>query len=143
MISLETKLGMSLEQLALSLYLCGLTISIRQLDAVVPLPAHITDEVTAHTRHSSANIYKHKEMYQKEWAQFFEDFFKLRENLYDGNRLAILCSGRSVEDILRDVLTIDTAKVGKEYRWGKRLFSTALAEWQEVMKPELASDAHT
>ena len=142
MILLETQLGTSLERLALSLYLWGLATSTRQLDGVAPLPAHIADDVTIHSHLSSVSAYTRKETYQKEWFQFFEDFFKLRENLYDGPRLATLCSGRSVSDIMRDVLTIDTEKVGKEYRWGKRLLYNVLAEWQEVMRQELASDAH-
>lgn len=142
-ILLETQLGTSLERLALSLYLWGLATSIRQLDGVAPLPVHITDEVTLHSRRSSVSPHTRKETYQKEWVQFFEDFFKLRENLYDGPRLATLCSGRSIGDIMRDILTIDTTKVGKEYRWGKRLLYNVLAEWQEEMRRELTSDAHT
>ncbi len=48
----------------------------------------------------------------------FEDFFKLRENVYDGPRIARLLSGRGPEALLDTLLRVDVARLDTGYRLG-------------------------
>src|SRR5262249_20406685 len=102
---------------------------------------HIIRGISSQTSRPSLYRNKQWEAYQKEWFHFFEDFFRLRENLYDIPRLASLCNGKSLRDIKERILSINSSEIGKEYKWGKRPLQEVIAEWQEMMRKELAYDS--
>jgi hypothetical protein len=136
--TLEAQLGLSLESLALGLYSWGL-VHLAPADSVCPaplagwmptaLPAHLTSpreqQITA----------------WQDWRLLFDDFFKLRENLYDGQRITALLPTAGLEPVWAAVLALEPQRVDKGYRWAKRLLSNALTEWQTVMRQTLELDS--
>lgn len=138
---LENQLGMNLETLALSLYAWAIMFGGGKMEEAVHIPALKREDFIVEAHQLPTNFNRFKENDRKEWIFFFEDFFKLRDNLYDSPRLISLCSERQLRGIMEDVLTIHTNDVGKEYRWGKRYLRDVLLEWQEFMKQILASDS--
>ncbi|MHB8598522.1 MAG: hypothetical protein ACYDER_17120 [Ktedonobacteraceae bacterium] len=136
--SLEMQLGISLEKLALSMYVWRQISAGGLPDEISLFPVHIKQEVVALSNRTFIAPGARQEAYRKECLQFFEDFFKLRENLFDGPRLALLCENRSAGDILGDILSVDPAKVGTEFRWGKRPLQEVLLDWQEIVEQGLA-----
>lgn len=136
-INLEQQLGLPLEMLALGLYswrLAHLTpadnICPAPLKRVLPAtpPAHLTSP-----REQQLAAWQ-------DWQLLFDDFFKLRENLYDGHRVAVLLSAEDLESLWATILAIRPERVEKNYRWAKRLFCNALTEWQTVMQHTIGLD---
>jgi hypothetical protein len=140
-ILLEEQLGMELALLAVCLGVWATDLHVSQIDRTVPLHEYIIRELRVPPDRLSPYRNKRWEGYRKEWVQFFEDFFKLRENLYDIPRLHHLCDGKSLQDMKEGILSINSPQIGKEYRWGKRLLREVIAEWQEMMRRELAQDS--
>lgn len=136
---LESQLGMSLETLAFGLYLWAIVIGQGKMEEIVHIPALKREDFVVESRRLLMSPNRFKENDRKEWIFFFEDFFKLRDNLYDNPRLISLCGQRQLRDIMEDILIIRTDGIGKEYRWGKRHLKDVLLEWQKVMKQGLAS----
>lgn len=132
---LEDQLGLSLARLALGLYSWGLVHlapeaavgpwSLQPGPAAVHLTSRHEQQVTA----------------WQEWQSLFDDFFKLRENLYDGQRITALGATADLEPLWAAVLALEPERVDKSYRWAKRLFSNALAEWQTIMRQRIELSA--
>ncbi len=137
-IDLEEQLGLPLETLALGLYSWGLAhlspgdyVSQAPLKGVLPATtlAHLTSP-----REQQLAAWQ-------DWQLLFDDFFKLRENLYDGQIVAALLPAEGLESLWTTILAIRPERVKKSYRWAKRLFSNALTKWQTVMQQTIAQDS--
>lgn len=136
-INLEQQLGLPLETLALGLYSWGLAY-LAPADGVIPLPLRgILPSV------SSAHLTSRREQQVtawQDWKLLFDDFFKLRENLYDGGRLTYLTQQAPLECVFDDILNLDTRQIDKAFRWRKRLLSSAINEWQTLMGQAIELD---
>jgi hypothetical protein len=136
--NLEQQLGLSLDMLALGLYSWGLA-HLAPADGVCPAPLK---ELLPATPPAHLTSPREQQMTAwQDWSLLFDDFFKLRENLYDGQRMAALLPAEGLEKLWAAILAIEPAWVDKSYRWAKRLFSNALTEWQTVMHQTIALDS--
>ncbi len=132
---LEKQLGMSLEHFAIGLFFWSLIIQ-RENDSheVVPLPEAMQQKVRSATIQFSHSGYEYLRPSIKEWRQCFDDFFKLREHLYDVPRLTAYYAQHTLQEVFECIVEIDTNNIGHEYHWGRKPLWRVLAEWQEVMK---------
>ena len=140
---LENELGLGLEELGLGLYAWGL----------VHFEASILEPVSPRTPLQNwlpgrSPVYLPVDEVQQaatwqEWQALFDDFFQLRENLYDGQRLRALGTGWLVADLFAALLSVDPARIDRSYRWGKRLLANALADWQVLIRHAAPVDAHS
>jgi len=64
----------------------------------------------------------------------FEDFFKLRDNVYDGPRIARLVGGRAPEAVLEPLMQVDVERLDKDYRLGGVPLRDVLAMVQETIQ---------
>ncbi|GHO61362.1 hypothetical protein KSC_002540 [Ktedonobacter sp. SOSP1-52] len=130
---LETQIGMPLERFVLSLYVWRGSLHPELMEEVAPLPKPILENIARYAQYSMrSNI---REDVCKEWGQLFDDFFKLRENLYDAPRLARRCEGDSAKDIFQHIFRVDATAISAEYRWGSRFLSQEVAAWQQQLLP--------
>ncbi|MFQ5580708.1 MAG: hypothetical protein ACE5FZ_08850, partial [Nitrospiria bacterium] len=139
---LEAQLGLSLEELALALYLWGLIHFDQRPASLPPLPDHLKN-FTALSNYYLPVDPQQKAVCWQEWQWFFDDFFKLRENLYDGGRLNYITRQESLEGVFDVIFNLDTRQIDKAYRWGKRLLSSVINEWQIMMGQAIELDGQT
>lgn len=140
---LKNQLGLEIDELALALYVWGLIHLERTPNNMPPLPDSLTDWMTTQPSYYLPLTPDQKAMCWQEWQQFFDDFFKLRENVYDGTRLHKLAEPEFIEAIFYHLRNLDFRCIDKTYRWGKRLFSNALSEWQMMMGQVLIIEEQT
>lgn len=123
---LEAALGMPVDQLAAALYVLWLVIEGQTEDGMPGLDAGLLSQTRA-IHHEAA---RQGTSWERKWAQpipqLYDDWFKLRENVYDGPRLARLLGGRTAEEILALLPRIPARNVDKDYRLGRERLSEAL-----------------
>ncbi len=134
---LEKQLGLSLEQLALSLYLWGRAHFDLQPAISLPLPDRFREWLDAAPAYYLPLDRSRQVVYWQQWQYFFDDCFKLRENVYDGARLRDLAQP---VDPAAVITGIDARRIDKVYRWDKRLFRKVIEEWQEVIQQAIRLD---
>jgi energy-coupling factor transporter ATP-binding protein EcfA2 len=116
MAQLEAHLGISVEELALALYVVVLTID--ELPALRPPGLNDTfwhEIVSLQVLHSTIIL---DEKQRQTIYGLFDDVFKLRDNVYDGPRIARLLERHTPEALLTLVTQINAARLNKDYRLG-------------------------
>ncbi len=140
---LEAQLGLNLEKLALALYVWGLRHLDPSLILLPPLPPTLQRLTTTATNLYLPLASQQKADYWQMWQRFFDDFFKLRKNLYDGYRLQKLTRPEDIEEVLGIILVLEPQRIDKAYRWGKRPLSRVVGEWQAMMRQVVRLDTQT
>jgi len=136
---LEAQLGMKVDQLALALY--------TWLAVVEGLPAErppgFGDGFWAQVEAARARLSlwgdRPDEALCRAIRHLFEDFFKLRENVYDGPWIARWVRGRGPEAWLEALMEVGPGRLERDYRLGKKPLRDALTfvqgtirRWQEA-----------
>lgn len=144
MAQLEAELGLPLEELALGLYAWGLvhfeaTMMAEQTAPCSPLLPLLPAKYPVYL---PVDRLQQTEAWQ-EWQALFDDFFQLRENLYDGQRLRGLAQTRPFAEIFAAIVTIESTRIDKAYRWGKRLLVNAVSDWQGLIRQAAPVDSRS
>jgi hypothetical protein len=128
---LETQLGIPADELALSLYVL-LIFAEGPPDERPPGSgdAFWTQVEAAHARFS---LWGHRldEGLGQTIRHLFEDFFKLRDNVFNGPRITWLLGGREPEALLESLRQLDVAQLDKDYRLGSVPLRDVLVMIQE------------
>jgi hypothetical protein len=66
----------------------------------------------------------------------FEDFFKLRENVYDGPMISVVLADRMPVGLLERILQIEPRRVDDEYRLGNRSLPSVLETLQKQIRQQ-------
>jgi hypothetical protein len=130
--ALEAQLDMSCEELALYLFIfsCKLT----EVDSR-PHPGFSTgvwEEICQRERLAWRG--QIGEELLEDFRRLFSDFFKLRENVWDGARIQKLIGQRSIEDLLGPLVGIEATAIHNDYRLRNRPLNDALAQVQRVIR---------
>jgi hypothetical protein len=132
---LEAQLGLSAEELALALYVVVLTIDGLPDQRLPSFDDAFWNEIAS--LRASHRMIMLDEKQRQAIRDLFDDFFKLRDNVYDGPRISGLLRGCTLASLL-DILTqIDITTLDKDYRLG----SIPLKDILEMMQEELEQRA--
>ncbi|MBU1748147.1 MAG: hypothetical protein KKA73_10705, partial [Chloroflexi bacterium] len=128
---LETQVGLTLDELALALY-----VFLVVADPATPrLPGF--DEAAWETM-EGLRVERGRPTLSAALAQavrdLYDDRFKLRDNVYDGPRPARLLLERTPSEWLEMLSCIETAAVDRDYELGKALLRDALMEVQDAIQ---------
>ena len=66
--------------------------------------------------------------------RLFEDFFQLRQNLYDGERIRHILEQYPPDNLLEQLLTIDTSSLDKDFRLASKPLREVLAAVQAIIQ---------
>jgi len=66
----------------------------------------------------------------------FEDYFKLRENVYDGPIISVVLADRTPIDLLERILQIEPRRVDDKYRLGNRSLPSVLETLQKQIRQQ-------
>jgi len=131
---LEEQLGMRTEELALALY-AWLAVAEGTPDEP---PPGFGEDFGAQVEAARARLPLWGDRLDEALCQairhLFEDFFKLRDNVYGGPRIARLVGGRAPEALLEASAQIDPGRLDRDYRLGDRPLRDALAVVQETIQ---------
>ncbi len=131
---LVDQLGMMADEMALSLYVLSLVIKSPTAECPPGFDTSFWAQVSqVHMLFLRQGYQLDEELHKTTWLMF-EDFFKLRENLYDGPRVAQLLSGRAPEALLEPLAQVDPTRLDKDYRLGGVPLREVLANAQEVIR---------
>lgn len=131
---LTEQIGMDVESLALSLYVFLLFID----DTVDYRSPGFTEEfwieIENGRSHRAAWKYQIDEKILDAIQYFFTDFFRLRENLFDGGRINCLVNDRLPESMLTSLNQIDVTQIDKDYHLGRMPLSDVLIIVQKIVR---------
>ena len=135
---LTEQLGMPVDELALSLYVLSLIVN----GTPDPCPPGFDIILGKLTKHAS--------VWSPQWGELitdqvqlvihllFEDFYRLRNNVYDGARVAKVVSGRSsVEALLAPLLEVEVSRLDEGFRLGDTWLRDVLTMVQEALHRSL------
>ncbi len=131
---LETQLGMPIEELVLALYTW---LAIAQ--GVPPKrPPGFGEGFWEQVEETRARLPVWRDEPDEAVCQsiryLFDDFFRLRKNVYDGPRIARVIGGRAPEALLDALTAIAPGHVDEDYRLKKKPLRDALATVQETVQ---------
>jgi hypothetical protein len=117
---LEKQLAITLEELSLGLYTW---LAIIEGKPDVPPPGFSEDFWTQISRiRAEFPVWQHKpdDAICKSIRYLFDDFFRLRKNVYDGPSITKVLRGRKPEELLDALMTIAPETVSEDYRLRKK-----------------------
>jgi hypothetical protein len=130
---LVDQLEMEVDELALSLYVLSLVVEGGPAERVPGLDDDFWAQIESiHSRRPKQTGQIDGGLCQT-LRYLFDDFFKLRDNVYDGSRVVRLLGGRTPEALLEPLRQIDPARLDKDYRLGGMLLREVLAVAQEAL----------
>jgi hypothetical protein len=127
---LEDQLGMEIEELALGLY-TWLAIAHGPLDERPPgFGEDFWDQVK--TTRAQIPVWRSEpdEALCEAICHLFEDFFKLRKNVYNGSQIARLIDARAPDTLLETLTQVDPDRLDRDYRLSRKPLCAALAAVQ-------------
>jgi hypothetical protein len=136
---LECQLGMPIEVFALSLY------TYMMVSAGVPenIPPSFDDKLIFQVNNLRKKYFYNKIQLDKKKQEsirnLFEDYFKLRENVFDGGKISRLTRELNPEDLLNLVTQIKESQVDKNYRFGNLKLRSVINEISNDIKGWLRS----
>jgi hypothetical protein len=132
--NLERQLGITLEDLSLGLY-TWLAVVEGKPDA---LPPGFSEDFWAQIDRIRAEfpIWQHKpeDAICKSIRYLFDDFFRLRKNVYDGPSIAKVLRGRKPEELLDALMTMAPEAVDEDYRLRKKPLRDVLMMVQDIVR---------
>ena len=134
---IEGQLGLSLENLSFCLYIFLFLSS----DIDLSFPSSINGFVNEliDFRNGRNKWFSSLNQDQSKGIQkLFDDYFKLRENIYDGPGIMKIVSNHSIEDLLGYILEIDVEKINRDFQIGE----TKLHEIIELVQSDLHAWLH-
>lgn len=132
---LETQLGISLYELAIGLFVWHVLVG----GLPDTRPPGIDDRYwkqleTRHRQPYDPNLRSRAMQLSSPVWYLFEDFFKLRENVYDGPKIAALLNDRNPDTLLDLLMKIDPAQLDSDYRLDKKPLANTLSTVQEITR---------
>lgn len=131
---LETQSGMPADELSLRLYV--LLVLVEGPPDERPPGFGDTFWAQIEAAHARFSLWGHRldeRLGQAMW-HLFEDFFKLRDNVYDGLRITRLLGGREPGTLLDPLVQVDVARLDKDYRLGGVPLKDVLTMVQETIR---------
>lgn len=131
---LEASLEIPVDDLVLALYVLGLLVEGMPQER----PPGFNDDFWTQLESTHTQFFWQADQFDKETGQIirdlFEDFFKLRENMYDGPRIAQVLNRRTLNDLLDVLLGVDVERLGKDYRLDGAPLRDVLRTIQELLR---------
>jgi hypothetical protein len=75
-------------------------------------------------------------------CRLFDDWFRLRENVFDGQAVERLLNGRTLQAVLTPLVSVNSAQVDRDYWLGKQRLSEVLTQACSLTEEVLTSPAH-
>lgn len=132
--NLEKQLAITLEELSLGLYTWLVII---EGEPDVPPPGFSEDFWTQISRiRTEFPVWQHKpdDAICKSIRYLFDDFFRLRKNVYDGPSITKVLRGRKPEELLDALMTIAPEAVDEDYRLRKKPLCDVLMMVQDIVR---------
>jgi hypothetical protein len=131
---LTNQVGMTLESLALSLFVFFLFIDNKTIYKPPGLRQDFWREIERGRSHRAAWKYQIDKRILDDITYFFTDFFQLRKNLFDGEGISHLIDNHLPDEMLDSITRIDTTKIEKDYRLGQLPLSLVLKNIQSIVR---------
>lgn len=142
MTDLKQKLGMTVEEMSFGLFVFRCCLS--SLDLNPPgLPSGFARALDNIRTRRTAWAPKLDISIQDALQHLFLDFFRLRENVLDGPAIARVADNRAPDDVLRQLLTIDTTSISPSVRLVGRPLQHVIADVQGIVAEWLGSRSDT
>jgi hypothetical protein len=130
---LTDQLGISVDEMTVFLYLWSMIVEHKSHEH----PPGFGDDFWAQLTHdyiqSPIQEAQLDEGLHQAIRHLFDDFFKLRENIYDGLRIVDLLRGRTPKNLLDSLMCADVTRLDRDYRLDGMPLRDALLTIQEIV----------
>lgn len=134
---LEVQLGLSAEELALALYVAMLTVEGLPDQRPPGFDDAFWNDIASLC--ASRRMITLDEEQRQAIHDLFDDFFKLRDNMYDGPQIARLLGRYTTEALLTLLAQVDVTQLDKDYRMGNIPLRDVLETIQEGMRGQITT----